>query len=88
MSVELTVTIEVVIRVEHDGPTEGYEKAKYDALLKGGLIMMRDNRDLMNKLSECIGSGREADLGYVDDNVAYMATEVLDATILKIQKVE
>lgn len=92
MAIEITAVVEVVFLVDHDGPVEDLDAAKYDALLDGGLKTLPDKQaqDLRLKLTEALRiSTNESTLGWIDDNVSYSTLqEIACATVTEVTRIE
>jgi hypothetical protein len=86
MALEVLIKIEAVVQIEHDGPTEGLDKTKYDALLAGALVHSKETLRLqLSEALHTIGFDDRA-LGWIDDNVCYFAGDIPAAAVIEVKK--
>jgi hypothetical protein len=88
--VDVTVDVQLTLRAEYDAEMTGLDKVKYDALLEGIKInnpnLARDVRSALERYLHRELGGNV--IGWIDENVSYGFTDILDVTVIKIVEVK
>jgi hypothetical protein len=90
MAVEIRADVQIVLRVAHDlegQPSDDFQVVWYDALLEGLQLDPRLGVKLGDALREGISLNSRNEMGWIDDNVSYQLTDILDLILIKIQEV-
>jgi hypothetical protein len=88
-AVEATVTVEIVVRLEHNGAGP-----KYDKLLLDTVQRLQDDGSFQHNLNASLEHSvniyklAEKVVGELDVDVEFFATDVLEHTLMRVNKVE